>query len=43
MGQLPRDSGVQMLSKFFNIEIEDAELIMGTVGRGFTPTEITTE
>ena len=38
-GQLPRSTGVQMLSKFFQIEIPDAELIMGSVGGSFSPTE----
>lgn len=38
LGQLPRASGVEMLQSFFNIPPDQAEAIMGTVGRGFTPT-----
>ena len=34
-GQLPRASGVQMLSAFFNLPMQSAEQIMGEVGRGF--------
>jgi len=37
-GQLPRATGVQMLSSFFNLPTATAEAIMGTVGRSFTPT-----
>jgi hypothetical protein len=35
-GELPRDSGVAMLARFFGMTTEDADVIMGTVGRGFT-------
>jgi len=38
MGALPRDSGISMLSEFFNIPKPQAERIMGSVGRGFRPT-----
>jgi hypothetical protein len=38
MGGLPRDSGISMLSEFFNIPKPQAERIMGSVGRGFRPT-----
>ena len=31
-GMLPRESGIQMLSAFFNLPITAAERIMGTVG-----------
>lgn len=37
-GQLPRGTGVQMLSSFFNLPTAVSEAIMGTVGRSFTPT-----
>jgi phage-related protein (TIGR01555 family) len=36
-GQLPRDSGVQMLMASFTMTRGQAEEIMGDVGRGFTP------
>lgn len=36
-GTLPRESGVQMLLAAFPITSEQAEKIMGEVGRGFTP------
>jgi hypothetical protein len=39
-GQLPRATGVQMLSSFFNLPPVTAEAIMGSVGRTFTPTPI---
>lgn len=40
LGGLPRGSGVQMLHAFFNLPIEAAERIMGTVGGSFhAPTE----
>ena len=35
-GMLPRASGVQMLSLFFNLPMQSAEQIMGEVGRGFS-------
>ena len=38
-GALPRDSGVAMLIKFFQLSPADAEEIMGSVGKGFTPAE----
>jgi hypothetical protein len=41
-GMLPRQSGVEMLSSFFNMPQPTAEQIMGEVGRGFQtpqPTE----
>lgn len=38
-GRLPRASGVAMLIRFFNLTEQDAEAIMGPVGRSFTPTE----
>ena len=42
IGSLPRGSGVQMLHAFFNLPIEAAERIMGTVGGSFhAPTEVT--
>lgn len=37
MGQLPRETGVAMLTAFFPLTKEQAELVMGTVGRGFEP------
>ena len=43
IGALPRDTGVAMLSAFFNLPPSDAETIMGTVGRGFTAPEATSE
>jgi len=36
-GKLPRDSGVSMLVGFFNLDPTEAEAIMGSVGKGFTP------
>ena len=38
-GTLPRESGVAMLQRFFNLSQPDAEKIMGSVGRGFVPAE----
>lgn len=35
MGQLPRDTGVNMLVEFFNLEHARAERVMGSVGKGF--------
>jgi hypothetical protein len=35
-GELPRDSGVQMLVQFFNMPFEAADALMGEVGRSFT-------
>ena len=43
IGDLPRDTGVAMLSAFFNLPPAQAETIMGTVGRGFSPTQATPE
>lgn len=37
MGQLPRDSGVSMLIRFFALSNDAAEEIMGSVGKGFAP------
>jgi hypothetical protein len=34
-GQLPRDSGVNMLVEFFSLDAARADRIMGSVGRGF--------
>jgi hypothetical protein len=36
-GELPRETGVQMLVQFFNIPADQADTLMGPVGRGFTP------
>jgi hypothetical protein len=36
-GHLPRDSGVAMLVGFFNLAPDEAESIMGSVGRSFVP------
>ena len=35
-GELPRDSGIQMLSSFFNMSKDKATAIMATVGAGFS-------
>jgi hypothetical protein len=35
-GELPRETGVQMLIQFFSIPPEQAETLMGPVGRSFT-------
>lgn len=35
-GELPRDTGVQMLIQFFNMPSEAADALMGEVGRSFT-------
>ena len=40
-GQLPRETGIQMLVNFFNIPGDVASKLMGTVGQSFKPTEIT--
>lgn len=37
-GQLPRESGVQMLMAAFPVDRTQAEKIMGEVGKGFVPT-----
>jgi HK97 family phage portal protein len=37
-GRLPRDTGVNILITAFNLTSEQAEQIMGEVGRSFTPT-----
>lgn len=39
MGQLPKDTGVAMLSQFFSIQQAQAEALFGSVGEGFTPAE----
>lgn len=36
-GQLPRESGIEIISTSFSLAPEKAESIMGTVGKGFTP------
>ena len=36
-GQLPRDSGIQLIANSFPISLEQAERIMGAAGQGFTP------
>jgi phage-related protein (TIGR01555 family) len=36
-GQLPRESGIQMLRAAFPVSLAQAEQIMGSVGRGFIP------
>jgi hypothetical protein len=35
-GELPRETGVQMLVQFFSIAPDQAESLMGPVGRSFT-------
>ena len=35
-GELPRETGVQMLIQFFNMAPESADSLMGAVGRSFT-------
>lgn len=37
-GQLPRQSGVDMLVQFFQLDPKQAESLMGDAGRGFVPT-----
>lgn len=41
-GALPRDTGVNMLTEFFNLDPERAERIMGSCGSGFEPKEAPT-
>jgi hypothetical protein len=36
-GELPRETGVQMLIQFFSIPAAQADELMGPVGRSFTP------
>ena len=36
-GMLPRESGINMLTVAFSISGQQAEKIMGEVGRGFVP------
>lgn len=36
-GELPRETGVQMLVSFFNLPAPVAEAVMGAVGRSFVP------
>lgn len=38
-GQLPRDTGIQMIVSAFPIDLAQAEKIMGTLGNGFEPTK----
>ena len=38
LGQLPRETGVGMLMRFFNLTDEWAERIMASIGKGFVPT-----
>ena len=42
-GKLPRSSAVAMLEAFFVMPAETAEMILGPVGRGFTPAADPTE
>ena len=35
-GELPRESGVQMIVQFFNMAADSADALMGEVGRSFT-------
>lgn len=37
-GEIPRDSGVAILQRAFNLTQADAEQLMGSTGNGFTPT-----
>lgn len=39
LGQLPRETGIQMLINFFNIPADLAAKLMGTVGTSFRPTD----
>jgi hypothetical protein len=39
LGAIPRESGVAMLQEFFQLTAAQAERIMGSVGRGFVPSE----
>jgi hypothetical protein len=41
-GEIPRDSGVAIIKRSFNVTDADAEKLMGTTGQGFKPTEPTT-
>lgn len=36
-GQLPRESGIEIISTSFSLATDKAESIMGTVGKGFKP------
>ena len=36
-GELPRETGVQMLIQFFSIPADQADQLMGPVGRSFSP------
>lgn len=38
--ELPRESGVSMLETFFNMSPEDADRVMGPVGKGFKSAEV---
>lgn len=38
LGELPRDSGIAILKAAFSLTEVQAEEIMGSVGKGFTPT-----
>ena len=42
-GQMPREAAVGQLSVFFNLTEEQAEQILGDVGRGFVPEPMPTE
>jgi hypothetical protein len=42
-GQMPRDSGVAMISSAFPLTVADAERIMGSIGRGFIQRESSEE
>lgn len=37
-GLIPRDSGIGQLMVLFNLTVEQAEQVMGSVGQGFVPT-----
>lgn len=39
-GELPRDSGIAILKAAFSLTDAQAEEIMGSVGKGFTPTAV---
>jgi len=40
LGQLPRESGVEIIRVAFNVDRETAERLLGTVGNGFVPAPI---
>lgn len=37
-GEMPRDAGVAQLEILFNLKHDEAERMMGSAGKGFTPT-----